>query len=148
MDAPYHFLKGGKTIDRLPLEKTVGPAFVAEHHGVVRAEDAEALLRRASMANREAAKRLLIKGDATVSLEAANVLADAGIELIGNESQTVGPEDAPMAVHLTLLSRDIVLLEGIRLAHVPEGVYFLSAAPLLLAGNDGAPCRALLIQME
>jgi len=148
VDAPYHFLKGGKTIDRLPLHKTVGHAYVTEHCGIVTAEDADAILNRAMAADKEAAKRLLIKGNATVSLEAAAVFADAKIELIGNESQTVGPEDAPMAVHLTLLGAEIVLLEGIRLQDVPEGIYFLSAAPLLLAGSDGAPCRAILIEIE
>ena len=68
--------------------------------------------------------------------------------LLGNESQTVGPEDAPMEIHLILLGADVVLLEGIRLAEVPEGVYLLNAAPLNLSGADGSPCRALLIKNE
>ena len=50
-----------------------------------------------------------------------------------------------MAVHLALLRENVVLLEGICLKDVPEGVYFLCAAPLNLAGADGAPCRAVLI---
>ncbi len=50
-----------------------------------------------------------------------------------------------MAVHLTMLSEEIVLLEGIRLADVPEGVYMLNAAPIDLGGADGAPCRAVLM---
>jgi len=40
-----------------------------------------------------------------------------------------------------------VLLEGIRLAEVEEGTYLLSAAPLNLGGGDGAPCRAVLIEV-
>ena len=51
-----------------------------------------------------------------------------------------------MEVHLILLGAEIVLLEGIRLAQVPEGVYFLNAAPINLGGADGAPCRAILIE--
>ena len=47
-------------------------------------------------------------------------------------------------VHKILLSQNIALLEGIVLQEVPEGHYFLSAAPLNLAGSDGAPCRAYL----
>ena len=65
--------------------------------------------------------------------------------MYGNESQTVGPEDAPMQVHLILLGRGIALLEGIVLKDIAEGHYFLSAAPLNLGGADGAPCRAYLI---
>ena len=53
-----------------------------------------------------------------------------------------------MKVHLILLGAGIVLLEGIRLAEVSEGVYFLNAAPLNLSGADGSPCRAVLIASE
>jgi arylformamidase len=52
-----------------------------------------------------------------------------------------------MAVHKTLLGAEVVLLEGIRLAHVPEGVYLLNAAPINLAGAEGSPCRAVLIKI-
>ena len=96
----------------------------------------------------EAAKRILIKGDAEVSAEAAKVFTESNILLLGNESQTVGPENAPMEVHLILLGAGTVLLEGIRLAEVSEGVYFLNAAPLNLSGADGSPCRAILIAAE
>ena len=147
IDAPFHFLKDGKTVDALPLETFVGMAYVAEHHGIVRAGDAAEIIEKAKRQNPEAAKRILIKGDAVVSLEAANVFAASGIALLGNESQTVGPADAPMAVHLALLSSDVVLLEGIQLGEVSEGVYVLNAAPLNLSGADGSPCRALLIDV-
>ena len=86
-----------------------------------------------------------MKGRAFISAEAAEVFAEANVELFGNESQTVGPENAPMQVHKILLGKGIVLLEGIRLGEVPEGVYFLSAQPLSLAGADGSPCRAVLV---
>ena len=121
---------------------------MAEHEGTVTALDAERILQAAKSMCAESAKRILIKGKAAVSYEAAEVFADGGIDLIGNESQTVGPEDGPMAVHQLLLGREIVLLEGVRLAHVPEGVYFLSAAPVNLGGVEGSPCRALLIRFE
>ena len=100
-------------------------------------------MKKRQLANAD--RRILLAGDCVVTLEAAAVFADSKILLLGNESQSVGPEDAPMEVHKLLLSRDIALLEGIVLSEVPEGKYFLSAAPLNLAGADGAPCRALLI---
>ena len=145
VDAPYHFINDGKTIEQVPLEKFVGLCYVAEHDGVVTAGDAAEMLKKASASNEESAKRILIKGKAEVSAEAARVFADAGVFLVGNESQTVGPESAPMEVHLILLGAEVVLLEGIRLKEVPEGVYLLNAAPLNLGGADGAPCRAVLI---
>ncbi|MBO5931660.1 MAG: cyclase family protein [Clostridia bacterium] len=147
VDAPYHFIKDGKTVEQLPLEKTVGFAYVTHESGILTAEDANRILAKAREAHPEAAKRILIGGKATVSEGAARVFAEAKIDLVGNESQTVGPEDAPMQVHLTLLGAEVVLLEGIRLSDVPTGAYFLSAAPISLAGSDGAPCRAILISL-
>ena len=147
IDAPYHFIQDGKTVEQLSLEKLVGWAYVTHESGILTAEDADRILAKAKNSNPESAKRILIGGKATVSEEAASVFAKAEIDLIGNESQTVGPEDAPMQVHLTLLGAEVVLLEGIRLGGVPDGVYLLSAAPISLGGSDGAPCRAILIDM-
>ena len=148
VDSPYHFINEGKTIDEIALEKFIGMAFVAEHEGDVTAQDAQRILKRAKEVNRESDKRILLKGNLVVTKEAAQVFADAKVYLVGNESQTVGPENAPMEVHLILLGAEVVLLEGIRLAEVAEGAYFLNAAPMNLGGSDGAPCRAVLIDME
>ena len=141
IDAPFHFLGDGKTVDRMDLGSFVGECYVARHEGDVTDADARKIL-----SNAKGAKRILIGGNATVTAKGADVFADSGICLLGNESQTVGPEDAPMQVHKTLLEKDIALLEGVVLTAVPEGRYFLSAAPLCLAGADGAPCRAYLLQ--
>lgn len=146
IDAPAHFIKEGKTVDAIALESFVGMACVAEHNGPLLADDAAKIVEQAKAQNPEAAKRILIKGKAEVAAGAARVFADAGILLLGNEPQTVGPEDAPMEVHQILLSANVVLLEGIRLAKVATGVYFLSAAPLNLGGAEGSPCRAVLVE--
>lgn len=148
IDAPYHFINEGRRVDEIPLNATVGWTYVAVFDGTLGKEDAESIISRANAENTEAAIRILIKGNAVVSEEAAKAFLNGGICLLGNESQTVGPEDAPMAVHKILLSREVVLLEGICLDQVDEGVYFLSAAPLSLGGADGAPVRALLIDFN
>lgn len=148
VDAPYHFLDGGKTIEQVSLDKFVGYAYVTEAEGDVTAEDAAKMIEKARALDERAAERILVKGNATVTEGAAEVFAQAGIKLYGNESQTVGPEDAPMAVHKIMLGAEIVLLEGIRLSEVPEGVYLLNAAPINLGGSDGAPCRAVLIAFD
>ena len=143
IDAPFHFLHNGKSVDRIELDVFVGACFVARHEGDVTGENAREILAKA-----KGAERILIAGPATVTAEAAEVFATAGIKLLGNESQTVGPAEAPMQVHLILLGRGVALLEGVVLDDIPEGHYFLSAAPLNLAGADGAPCRAYLIKTE
>ena len=141
VDAPFHFLADGKTVEQMELECFVGECYVARHSGDVTGADAKCILRKAS-----GVQRILIAGPVTVTAEAAECFAQSGIRLLGNERQSVGPEDAPMQVHLILLRRGIALLEGIILKDVPEGHYLLSAAPLKLAGADGAPCRAYLME--
>ena len=148
VDAPFHFIKDGKTIDQISLNSFIGMAYVAEHQGIITKDDAIKIFDDAKKLNLEASKRILIKGNAVVSKEAAEIFASSNILLFGNESQTVGPEDAPMEVHLILLGANITLLEGIRLENVEKGVYLLNAAPLYLSCGDGAPCRAVLISFE
>ncbi len=148
IDAPFHFIKNGKTVDEICLNAFVGMSYVAEHHGILTNEDAAVILEKAKKLNEESSKRILIKGDVEVSLEAAKVFASSNILLLGNESQTIGPKNAPMAVHLELLGANVILLEGIRLKEVSEGIYFINAVPLNLQGADGSPCRAILISTD
>ena len=144
IDAPFHFIETGKTVELVGLEPFVGNCYVAHHSGDITADVAANILQKARKS--DAAQRILIAGKAVVTAAAARIFAQSGILLLGNESQTVGPEDAPKEVHLILLGAGVVLLEGIVLTNVDEGRYFLSAAPLNLGGCDGAPCRAYLMR--
>lgn len=147
VDAPYHFINEGKGIDKVDLNRFIGLCYVKTHNGDLNRQDAINILNEAEKADKNAARKILIKGKATVTLEAAEVFAEKEIDLIGNESQTVGPEDGPMAVHLCLLKKEVVLLEGIRLNDVKDGVYMLNCAPLNLSSTDGSPCRAILMDI-
>lgn len=143
VDAPFHFLADGRTVEQMELDIFVGDCYVTRHEGDVTGADAEKILQKSGGAG-----RILIAGKITVTAEAARVFASHPICLLGNEGQSVGPENAPMEVHKILLSKGIALLEGIVLRDVPEGRYLLSAAPLKLAGADGGPCRAYLMGMD
>jgi len=159
VDAPYHFIDTGRKIDEVAMERFIGFAYVTEFEGDISGEDAKKIVEKANKAfededapcikaeTPDKCKRILVKGKATVTEEAAKVFVKNGLLLFGNESQTVGPEDSPMAVHLIMLGAEIVLLEGIRLSDVEEGIYLLDAAPINLGGSDGAPCRAMLIKL-
>ena len=131
-------------IQQIGLDSFVGECYVARHQGEVTKEDAEKILLKAEQVG--AKDRILLAGNLVVLVEAAEIFAKANIKLLGNESQSVGPVEAPMAVHLILLKAEIVLLEGVILTDVEEGRYFLSAAPLNLSTCEGAPCRAYLIK--
>ena len=141
VDAPAHFIRDGKTVEQLSADVFVGDCYVARAQGDIEQAQAQEILTKA-----QGAERILIAGDVTVTASAADVFAKAGIKLLGNESQTVGPKNAPMEVHLILLSAGVCLLEGVVLEQVAEGAYMLCAAPLNLSGCEGAPCRAVLIQ--
>ena len=145
IDAPKHFIKDGATVDEITLDTLIGRCFVVFGHGSITAEDAEDIYARAESENAE--KRILIKGDVTVTEAAAKVFAEKRLLLLGNEGQTVGPKDSPMAVHLALLGAGVILLEGIVLEDVTEGAYLLNAAPLNIKGCEGSPCRAWLMEI-
>ena len=148
VDAPFHFYKDGKTVEQMSLESCVGYAYLTRHTGDFTEKDATRVLKKARNASPLSEKRILIGGAATVTLDAARVFTKAGVCLIGCEGVSVGPVDAPMAVHRELLGAEVVLLEGIKLSEIPEGVYILCAAPIKIEGADGAPTRAILIDTE
>ena len=145
VDAPRHFIRDGKGIGEISLERFIGPALVTDFDGELTAEDAQAMIDRFRAQQPGAGIKILLRGDALVSADAARAFAEAGTQLLGVESQSVGPVEAPMEVHLILLGAETVLLEGLMLQDVPEGFYLLNCAPLDLEGCDGSPCRAVLI---
>jgi arylformamidase len=139
VDAPLHFIENGAAIDALPLDIFFGPCAVAQFSGSVSARD---------VASFSGYERLLIKGDAEITLEAAQAIAASGIKLLGVENQSVGPANTPMETHLILLGKSVALLEGLDLQNTEPGEYILSALPLKLGGCEGAPARAVLIKDE
>ena len=138
LDAPFHFYKSGKTVEQLELSRCLGPCSVIEIPENYSEDEIINTLQTCQ-------KRLLIKGKSIVTVELAKLFNRVGMRLIGVESQSVGPTDSPMPVHLELLGQEVILLEGLVLDEVPFGDYFLCAAPVKLGGSDGAPCRAILL---
>lgn len=137
IDAPKHFLADGKAVDELPLAYFIGKAQVVEGNGEIDETAVKAM-------NFEA-KRVLFKGKGVLTESGAQALAKKGVILVGTESQSIGDSLKPMAVHKILLKEKIIPMEGIRLGSVKCGEYYLLAQPLNIAGCDGAPVRAVLI---
>jgi arylformamidase len=141
IDAPYHFHDDGKTIEEMDLDKCIGKCSVVDFFKQPDILEMEEILKVSE-------KRLLLKGNIIVTLELAKLFNKFKMELIGVEGQSVAPAETTAEVHLELLKNEVVLLEGIRLGEVPEGKYLLSAAPIKLGGCEGAPCRAVLIDLS
>ena len=142
LDAPRHFVPDGDGVDAVALTHCCGPCRVIAHDGVLTGDTAEELLAK------HPAERVLFKGDVTVDTSAAYVLTDAGVRLVGVELPSVAAADRSEAVHRHLLGSGVLILEGLDLSTVPEGPYFLFAAPLKIAEGDGAPVRAVLVDDE
>ena len=153
VDSPFHFVPDGATIESLPLELFIGPALV---HAV----DAGRYLPN------EPVEAIALKGVSRVlfktrnsqllhqpnydpdfvafSVEAAEALVARGIRLAGLDYLSVAHAEEQAPVHRAFLDHGVVLLEGIDLSEIKSGRYELICFPVRLRGSDGAPCRAVL----
>ena len=159
VDAPLHFMDGGAGVDELPLDVLVGPARLIAFGDEVMAVG-EAELRRHDL---RGVTRLLIKtrnsawlasGSAEVhpdfthvAPDGAEYLVSIGVRLVGVDYLSVEQFRSPHhRTHKTLLSNGVVIVEGLVLTEPPPGDYELYCLPMLLAGIDGAPARAVLTE--
>jgi len=146
MDAPLHFIQDGLPVDEIPLDTLIGSASVMEVPEPVAGGD---VFGRTDL---EGTERLLLvcrAGGRGVSLlpEAAELIAGCGVKLVGTESLSVEPPGSEgRDTHKILLGAGIVIVEGIDLTDVAPGHYELVCMPLKLAGCDGSPVRAALIE--
>ncbi len=138
VDAPYHFIDRGKTVGEIPLEKFMGRCAVIDME--------QRTLEEIENCLRNGIRKILLKGEFELTVETAERIAEAGIDLIGVENCTVGNEKTGPYIHEILLEKETVILEGILLRQIEEGEYFLCAQPVNLGQVDGAPCRAVLVE--
>ncbi len=141
LDTPWHFDPDGPAADQVMLEACIGECTVVEFDGLLLGAQAEKLVPGLK-------PRVLFKGSTELSPSAAFVLSDAGILLLGVEAPSVAPAECSAPVHRQLLGNGLVLLEGLDLSRVHSGQYFLFAPPLKIAGGDGSPVRAVLLERE
>jgi arylformamidase len=156
VDAPRHFLDDAEDVEGIALEILIGPARVIEipAAGDIDAEvlrkDASLPCRRLLLKTRNSRRPLADRfapGYAALTAEAARLLAESGLGLLGLDGPSADPDHATAyPAHRTLLQAGVVILEGLDLAAVPSGEYELICLPLRLAGADGAPARVLLRQ--
>jgi arylformamidase len=157
IDAPMHFIRDGAPIDRVPLERLIGPARVIDIPDGVRAIDAAELGRH----EWRGAHRVLFRTRSSlrgwmesptfhrdfayIAPDAAQLLADAGVQLVGIDYISSEQFGAPAPrTHRILLGRGIPIVEGLALAGVRAGDYDLVVLPMKVAGHEGAPARAVV----
>lgn len=138
LDAPLHFIPDAADAASVDLNGCIGECCVVEFDGMLLGAQAEKMLPRLR-------PRVLFKGKTEISPSAAFVLSAADIRLVGVESPSVAPPESTVPVHRQLLGAGVVLLENLDLSRARPGYYFLFAAPLKIAGSDGSPVRAVLV---
>ncbi len=151
LDAPYHFVREGTTVDALLLERFWCPARVVTVGGGQSID-----VRHLQPGILEPGVAVLFKtlvdvddaGCAKFSgltVSAAEHLRDARVNIVGIDRGSIeGEEDPTYPVHRTLLGGDVVILERLDLVHVEDGYYRLACFPLRIKGADGSPVRAVL----
>jgi len=158
VDAPYHFLEDGAAIETLPLDILIGEARVVHLADEVKLITEKVLVEagiqagwtRVLLRTRNsqfwAQNRAGFQPDFTgISPDGAAYLVDCGVRLIGLDYLSIAPYQKSRATHEILLKAGVIPLEGVDLHLVPAGIYQLYCLPLKLAGSDGAPVRAVLI---
>lgn len=158
VDAPAHFIEGGRTLDSISLEKFTGICTVLD---LTSLNHKEITVDEISSNNIKKNDRILFKtGNYTLlkektfpkeyvslSLEAAEFLAKKEIFLVGTDFLGIEKKSNPgHPVHKALLQAGIVIVEGLNLENVPAGTYTIVCLPLHVAGADGAPARVILMQ--
>jgi arylformamidase len=154
IDAPFHFVEGGRRLEQIPLSELVGPAMVVQIPGVTSIQRTH--LEPLSWAN---VQRVLFKTDNSahwndgafyekfVYLEpdAAEFLVQKGVRLVGIDYLSIDPyKSEKHPTHFVLLPRNVIIIEGLNLSQVAPGPYQMVALPLNLQSGDGAPARVIL----
>jgi arylformamidase len=157
VDAPFHILENGKTVDQLPLEILTGRAYVLHlpHVSLVTADhlahsDIPPRTRRVLLKTRNSEFWSQNHGTfqtnfVALSADGAEYLVNRGVKLVGVDYLSIAPYHAAVPTHEILLNAGVVIVEGLDLSKVSQGRYTLHCLPLKLAGSDGAPARAILV---
>ena len=154
IDAPCHFLEGGRSIEQIPLYRFMEEAQVLEIRGKeIGPEDLQGLedgigavlfkTRNSGLMSLGAFYRDYVY----LSPEGAEVLIERGVRLVGIDYVSIERFGTPdFRLHRRLLKADVLILEGLDLKDVPPGRYLLLALPLRIRGMDGSPVRAVLLE--
>lgn len=155
-DASRHFFDDGQPVDKIPLERLIGPALLIKFGDDVRSIGAAELQahdltghKRILLGTRNSAllsRREFVKDYTYLAPDGAQYLVDKGVELVGIDYLSIEQfHSGHHRTHRTLLERSVVIVEGLDFSVPASGEYQFICLPLRLEGCDGAPARAVLI---
>lgn len=155
-DAARHFFDDGQTVDKIPLERLIGPALLLSFADNVRSVGVAELRAhdikgqtRILLRTRNSAflsQKEFVKDYTYLAPDGAQYLVDLGVALVGIDYLSIEQfHSGHHLTHRTLLERSVVIVEGLDLSVPPPGEYQFICLPLRIEGCDGAPARAVLI---
>jgi arylformamidase len=155
-DASRHFFDDGQTVDKIPLERLIGPALLlsfaddimAVGAAELRAHDIKGQTRILLRTRNSAflSQPEFVRDYTYLAPDGAQYLVDQGVELVGIDYLSIEQfHSGHHLTHRTLLERSVVIVEGLDLSVPPPGEYQFICLPLRIEGCDGAPARAVLI---
>ena len=145
IDAPSHLIRGGITIDEIPLSTLIGPAQVLT---VTNQVDIQSLM----PLNDYNVPRVLLKTEGSnghLTADVAEWIIKLGVNLIGVDAVSVDPPgEKSLIAHHILLGAGVIIVEGLDLTKIHSGLYNLFCLPLKLKGLEGAPARVVLTDKD
>jgi len=160
LDAPVHFLPDGTGVDTLALEALCGPAWVCAlpqataltaevfEHSAIPAGTTRLLCHTRNSELWAAGVNDFKTDYVAVTADGAQWLVDHDIRVIGVDYLSVAPYADPITPHAILLRAGVIPVEGLTLSGIAPGAYQLYCLPLKLVGADGAPARAMLVELD
>ena len=158
MDAPFHFVGNGRTIDQVPLERLVGPAVLADlreaaKDGVIDKDDVTGFYTKLNETRRiviytgwssEWGSPNYFTNHPVLTSKAAQFLVDSGVQLVGVDFPSV--DRPPFPAHIPLLGNDVVIVENLtNLEAIEREVFDLIVLPLKISSREGSPVRAIAL---
>lgn len=156
VDASRHFFDDGQPVDKIPLDRLIGPALLVGFSDEVRSVGAAELCKhdikdhkRILLRTRNSAllsRKEFVNDYTYLAPDGAQYLVDKGVELVGIDYLSIEQfHSGHHRTHRTLLERSVVIVEGLDLSVPAPGEYQFICFPLRIEGCDGAPARAVLI---
>lgn len=151
VDAPLHMIEGGKDLSYLKIENLIRSVKVLDLTNIEESIEISDLKGYGICKN----DFLLIKTKNSyteefsfeyigLSLSAAKYLADMDISGVGIDGLSIGLGTDNTLTHQSLLSKEIIIIEGLRLKDIREGLYNMIALPLKILTLEGCPIRVIL----
>lgn len=158
VDAPYHFIDGARTVDRLDLELLVGPGLVVDLtgvDGVIEPRHLDGKVPQGTLRLLAKTRNGAIVRDRTFHTDfvafgeaSARWLVERGVRLLGIDYFSIAPYPAQPPTHVAFLGADGAVIENLDLSAVSPGPCEILCLPIKIAGSGGAPARVILRRLR